>query len=116
MADYYVDDLLTPVYQFELFNHNNSNYLIWVLLSERERETERDRERHRETEGERQRETERDTERHRETQRERQRETQREKYYLKQEAANIHTKTPVLRLEIIRDSNTGDFQWRLRNF
>ena len=67
MADYYVDDLLTPVYQFELFNHNNSNYLIWVLLSERE--TERDTERHRETEGERQRETERDTER--ETERER---------------------------------------------
>ena len=75
MADYYVDDLLTPVYQFELFNHNNSNYLIWVLLSERE--TERDRERHRETEGERQRETERDTERHRE--RHRERDTERER-------------------------------------
>ena len=89
---------------------------------ERERETETDRDRHRETERtqrERHTHTQRDTERHRETQRDterhRERHTER-KYYLKQEAANIHTKTPVLRLEIIRDSNTGDFQWRLRNF
>ena len=79
---------------------------------ERERETETDIERqreHRERDTHTHRETQRDTERHRERHTER-------KYYLKQEAANIHTKTPVLRLEIIRDSNTGDFQWRLRNF
>ena len=79
---------------------------------ERERETETDIERQREH---RERDTHTHTETQRDTERDRERHTER-KYYLKQEAANIHTKTPVLRLEIIRDSNTGDFQWRLRNF
>ena len=69
---------------------------------ERQRETERDREtdierqrEHRERQGDRERDRDRHTER---------------KYYLKQEAANIYTKTPMLRLEIIRESNKGGFQ------
>ena len=69
---------------------------------QRERDRERQRDRHRATER-----TQRETGRQRE--RDRDRHTER-KYYLKQEAANIYTKTPVLRLEIIRESNKGGFQ------
>ena len=77
MTDYYVDDLSTAVYQFELFNHNNSNYLIWVLLSERDRKRQRDRQTDRQAD--RQTERDRETERQIERQIERQRETEKER-------------------------------------
>ena len=97
-------------------NHNTKLWEeSWKLggeIEKRERDRERDRERQRDRHKATER-TQRETERQRE--RDRDRHTER-KYYLKQEAANIYTKTPVLRLEIIRESNTGGFQWRLRNF